>query len=125
MKKTARVICGFLIISSLLIYNVSIPARAQAKETVLIKAGQLVDVKSGRVLANQAILIEGERIKEVGDAATVSSHAPAGARVIDLSNATVLPGLIDCHTHLTFELGSIAQGFMISIPREALVGAKN
>ncbi len=124
MKKSLSFISALLVFISLGGLT-SLPTRAQARETVLIKAGQLVDVKSGRVLAGQAILIEGERIKEVGDVATVSSHAPAGARVIDLSNATVLPGLIDCHTHLTFELGSIAQGFMISIPREALVGAKN
>jgi imidazolonepropionase-like amidohydrolase len=124
MKKSLSFISALLVFISLGGMT-SLPTRAQTRETVLIKAGQLVDVKSGRVLAGQAILIEGERIKEVGDVATVSSHAPAGARVIDLSNATVLPGLIDCHTHLTFELGSIAQGFMISIPREALVGAKN
>jgi imidazolonepropionase-like amidohydrolase len=53
------------------------------------------------MLTNQAILIEGDRIKEVGPAPTVTAHAPAGARIIDLGGATVLPGLIDCHTHVT------------------------
>jgi len=99
-------------------------AQSPAKETVLIKAGRLVDVRSGRVLTDQAILIEGGRIKQVGSAQSI--QAPAGARVIDLSNATVLPGLIDCHTHLTLEPGQNGyESLGISIPREALFGAKN
>jgi imidazolonepropionase-like amidohydrolase len=101
-------------------------AQSAAKETVLIKAGRLVDVKAGRVLTDQAILIEGERIKEIGPSQSVASHAPAGVRVIDLSNATVLPGLIDCHTHLTFEPSHMGYSSLgISTPREALFGAKN
>ncbi|HEV8481938.1 MAG TPA: amidohydrolase family protein [Blastocatellia bacterium] len=70
-------------------------------EFLLIKAGRLIDTRAGAVLTNQAILIEGDRIKEVGPAPTVTAHAPAGARIIDLGGATVLPGLIDCHTHVT------------------------
>ena len=101
-------------------------AQSPPKEIVLIKAGRLVDVRNGRVLTNQAILIEGDRIKEVGSAEAVSSHAPASARVIDLSNSTVLPGLIDCHTHLTFDPNHTGYaGLGISVPREALYGAKN
>ena len=73
----------------------------QKNEVILIKAGHLIDTRAGVVLSNQAILIEGERIKEVGPAQTVAAHAPATARVIDLGGATVLPGLIDCHTHVT------------------------
>src|ERR1044071_4145112 len=78
-------------------------AQSPAKEVVLIKAGRLINVRGGRVLTDQAILIEGDRIKEVGPTQTVTAHAPQNARVIDLSRSTVLPGLIDCHTHLTFE----------------------
>ena len=69
------------------------------KPLVLIKAGHLFDAHAGRMLTNQAILIEGERIKEVGDTANVTAHAP-GARTIDLGSATVLPGLIDAHNHV-------------------------
>jgi len=94
------------------------------KETVLIKAGKLIDVRAGRVLNDQAILIEGDRIKQVG--ASGSVQAPPGVRVIDLSSATVLPGLIDCHTHLTGDPGHNGyESLGISIPRQALYGAKN
>lgn len=85
-------------------------AAAPATPTsVLVKAGRLVDVRAGSVLTNQAILIEGERIKEVGPAATVTPHAPSGAKVVDLGGVTVLPGLIDCHTHITSDPGDYYQ----------------
>lgn len=70
---------------------------------VLIKAGRLVDVRAGRVLENQGILVEGERIKSVGPVADIQQRTPASARVIDLSRATVLPGLADCHTHILLQ----------------------
>ena len=66
-----------------------------------IKAGKLIDVVSGKVLINQVILIDSTRIIEIGSAIAI----PQNAEVIDLSNYTVLPGLIDCRTHLTGEPG--------------------
>lgn len=69
---------------------------ASAQAPIVVKAGILVDVESGIARSNQLILIEGERIKAIG--ATLS--IPAGAKVIDLTRATVLPGLIDGHAHL-------------------------
>jgi imidazolonepropionase-like amidohydrolase len=74
-------------------------AAAQAAEPLAIKAGRLLDVETGRVLQNQVILIDGERITAVGSAGATA--IPPGARIIDLSTSTVLPGLIDAHTHLT------------------------
>jgi imidazolonepropionase-like amidohydrolase len=71
--------------------------RAAAGVTA-IRAGHLFDAKAGRLLADQVIVIDGERIAAVGAAAEVK--IPAGARVIDLSRSTVLPGLIDAHTHM-------------------------
>ncbi len=65
---------------------------------VAIRAGRMFDPKSGTNLANQVILIQGDRIADVGPAAQV--QIPASATVIDLSKATVLPGLIDRHVHL-------------------------
>jgi imidazolonepropionase-like amidohydrolase len=67
---------------------------------VVVKAGKLLDVRKGAYIEGAAIWIEGDRIKEVGTLAEVQSHAPKNAQLIDLSHATVLPGLIDCHTHL-------------------------
>jgi imidazolonepropionase-like amidohydrolase len=71
-------------------------AQPPKSSSTVIQAGRLIDVRAGRVLNQQRILIENYRIREIG----TTVHAPAGAKVIDLSNATVLPGLIDNHTHL-------------------------
>ncbi len=70
--------------------------------TVAIKAGHLIDGRGGPPVANVVILVQGERIVAVGAGIPI----PAGARVIDLSRATVLPGLIDCHTHITMAPGA-------------------
>lgn len=74
-------------------------AIAQAQESIYVRAGTLLDVVSGEALADQVVHIEGGRIVAIGDATGMA--IPAGARVIDLSGATVLPGLIDAHVHLT------------------------
>src|SRR5258708_1969706 len=63
---------------------------------IVIKAGHLIDVKAGVTLDNQMIIVEGDRIKTVG----ANLSIPSDAQVIALSGSTVLPGLIDCHTHL-------------------------
>jgi len=67
-----------------------------ASPTTAIRAGKFIDVLAGRTLSNQIILIHGEKIVAVGADIAI----PEGAKVIDLSGMTVLPGLIDCHTHL-------------------------
>jgi len=76
-----------------------LPVRAQLNSTsqsVAIKAGKLLDPETGKTTANQIILVEGNRIKEIGGNVAI----PAEAKIIDLSKATVLPGLFDAHTHL-------------------------
>ncbi len=95
---------------------------AQTPKVTAIKAARVLDVRTGQMIANATILIEGERITAVGANVTV----PANAEVIDLKTMTVLPGLIDCHTHLTFAPGvGGVSGLTQSIPRQALIGAKN
>jgi imidazolonepropionase-like amidohydrolase len=69
-----------------------------APRAVAIRAGRLLDTRSGQVLTRQVVVINGERIWEVGPEAQVK--IPAGAQVIDLGQSTVLPGLIDAHTHM-------------------------
>src|SRR5215468_5243053 len=71
------------------------PAQVPGAQTVAVRAGRMFDPRSGTMLANQVIVIRGDRITDVGPNVAI----PAGARVIDLSRATVLPGLIDSHLH--------------------------
>ncbi len=75
-------------------------AHAQPGKVVLIEAGRVFDARAGAYLTRQGILVENERIKELGDLPTVRDHAPKDAVAIDLGGATLLPGLIDCHAHL-------------------------
>src|SRR5262245_20362798 len=69
-----------------------------APRRLAVRAGRLFDSKSGQMLTKQVVLVQGERITEVGSEANVA--IPSGTAVIDLSGATVLPGLIDAHTHM-------------------------
>ncbi len=73
--------------------------QAPPAEGIVVRAGRMFDPRSGKNLTNQVIVIQGDRITDVGPAAALLQH-PQRARVIDLSNATVLPGLIDRHVHL-------------------------
>jgi imidazolonepropionase-like amidohydrolase len=80
---------------------------APASPVTVIRAGTLLDGKSDTPRHNQVIIIKGNRIESVGDA---SAQIPAGATVIDLSKATVLPGLIDSHTHIFLQGEDPAEG---------------
>lgn len=70
----------------------------------LIKAGRLLDPRSGNVLSPAAVLIEDGKIKEAGPPTRVQANAPADVKTIDLGGATLLPGLIDGHTHLLIDI---------------------
>ncbi len=74
-------------------------AQSVQASVVAVKAGKLIDPKSGLVLSNQTILIEDAKISAIGSQLPI----PKNAKVLDLSHVTVLPGLIDCHTHLMDE----------------------
>jgi imidazolonepropionase-like amidohydrolase len=117
MLKKVTVLCLLIVFST-------IPAMSQAApRRVIVRAGKVLDVKTGQTASNQAITIEGDKIVSIGSA---SSAASEGATIIDLPNATVLPGLIDSHTHITFDPKGLGyESLGISVPREALTGAKN
>jgi imidazolonepropionase-like amidohydrolase len=77
-------------------------AAQSAVPTTLVKAHRLLDPRTGNVLTPVAVLIKGDKIEQVGPPSQI--NAPPGARVIDLGSATLLPGLIDSHTHLFLDI---------------------
>jgi imidazolonepropionase-like amidohydrolase len=84
---------------------IAIPSVAQQeppKTTVVIRAGKLFDPASGRMLESPVVVVSGNRIEAVGSRELA---VPAGARLIDLGDVTLLPGFIDVHTHLTSNAG--------------------
>ncbi len=102
------------------------PALAQsapAPALQILTAARILDVETGRLLTGQAVLIEGERIKEIGPRARL---AASGAPVLDLGDVTLLPGLSDAHVHLTSsaEVHGLRR-LTVSIPRETITGVAN
>jgi len=90
---------------------------ADTSGVIAIRAGRLIDGRGGAPVPNAVILVRGERIQAVG----ANLAVPAGARVIDLSSATVLPGLIDCHTHITGAPGESGDQFRRSFVDAAIM----
>ncbi len=125
-----RFVAGALLLVSLFALRAASqtsPANTNAaKQITIIRAAHLLDVRDGRMLADQAILIEGDRIRQVGPAASIAASGRE-ARVIDLGNTTLLPGLIDCHNHI---LGnpkdqSSTAALRMSSPQQTLWGLHN
>src|SRR5438552_15424737 len=105
---------------------------ADRPQPLLIEAGRLLDVRTGAYIEHPGILTEGDRIKDVGDFAKVRERAPNNALAIDLRNATVLPGLIDCHAHLlaAMEFRHLSDALTVMLSQmspstRALLGARN
>jgi len=97
-------------------------AAGEAPARVVLKAARLIDVRAKTVIARPVVVIENDRITKVGAGLPV----PAGAQVVDLGSATLLPGLIDCHDHLTSDPEHAGyQSLGVSLPRETLYGATN
>ena len=83
--------------------------------SIVVKAGKLLDVGKGSYVENAAIWIEADRIKEAGRFADIQPHAPRDAKLIDLSQFTVLPGLIDCHTHIMARIPNGPDGYTLNL----------
>src|SRR6185369_15878934 len=92
-RRAALLLLAVLFISADAAPSAQSPA---APRITAIRAGRLLDPEAGRILANQVIIVEGTRIREVGPGLAT----PAGAEVIDLSAFTVMPGLVEAHNHL-------------------------
>jgi imidazolonepropionase-like amidohydrolase len=121
MMKRAQASLLSLLIVCLLSPAISHSRQATGK-IVAIKAARALDARAGAMIDNAVIIIEGDRVKTIGANAAI----PAEVEVIDLGSKTVLPGLIDCHTHLTYEPSQMGYSSLgVSVPRSALTGAKN
>jgi imidazolonepropionase-like amidohydrolase len=102
----------FVLQFAVLVLISAVTAYAQGQVTA-VRAGKMFDPKSGANLTNQVVLITGDKITDVGPADKVT--IPTGAKVIDLSKATVLPGLIDGHVHLTDAQGNLQHQMMVAL----------
>src|ERR1700676_2833820 len=110
MKRT-RII---LLLAFLMPFTGQLAAQTPPQMT-FVKAGRLLDPRTGNVLSPAAVLIEGNKIKEIGAPSQVQANAPSGVKTIDLGSATLLPGLIDPHTHLLLD---------VTVPAEAEIGRR-
>ncbi len=113
-----RTLLGLFVSLTLLQSLAAAQANRPAPAVVVIKAGRLVDPRNGRVLTNQVIVIEGDRIKSVGAAA--AQLGAGDVRTIDLSRATVLPGLADCHTHILLQGDITAEDYDVQLLKESI-----
>ena len=104
--------CSFALLIAL--FAVATPFWAQTPKVVAVRAGHLFDSKSGQMLANQVVVITGDKSSDVGTADRV--QIPSGAQVIDLTQATVMPGFVDAHTHV---YSSLSAGARVTTTKEA------
>jgi imidazolonepropionase-like amidohydrolase len=92
-----RIAAGFGVIAAAQTLSAQRGAAPASPKVVVVRAARLVDTKNGTTIANPVVIVEDDKIKAVGPGLAV----PAGAQIVDLKGATLLPGLIDCHTHVT------------------------
>ena len=122
LKKLVPKKLAFSVLALTLCAPIAVPQSnpdPKSQNIVLVKAARLLDVSAGRYIENAAVLIEGERIQEVGPAAQLQSHAPKSAKIIDLPGATLLPGLIDCHTHLMARTSAGPDGYILDLAKKS------
>jgi imidazolonepropionase-like amidohydrolase len=129
MKTRAFVFITILVLCPATVFAQS-QAGASTSASIVVKAGRLLDVRKGSYLENAAVWIEGDRVMEAGSAAEIQAHAPKSARIIELGPATVLPGLIDSHTHIMARIPEGENGYILNLATKsqalrALEGAYN
>ena len=116
--------CSALVFAGVLGLSALAPVASAAAAPTVLRAARLLDVTTGRLVENAVVVVEGERLVAVGPAATTA--VPEGARIVELGDRTLLPGLIDTHTHLMSDPTTPRyQRFALSFPRSVLVGARH
>jgi imidazolonepropionase-like amidohydrolase len=125
MKTTSLLFLAFLVSCCLSLAQTQPAAEETQSAPTIIHAGHLLDVKTGRMIDNATVVIQDDKIISVGPPQWGKFGPPVNLKTIELPNATLLPGLIDAHTHLTFDPNFGYQELGVSIPKEALIGAKN
>jgi imidazolonepropionase-like amidohydrolase len=88
---------------------------ARSSSRILLKAGRILDITTGHYIEAAGVLIEGDRIQEVGRVVDVAARTSKDVAVLDLGSATVLPGLVDCHTHLMARIPSGPDGYILNL----------
>jgi imidazolonepropionase-like amidohydrolase len=111
-------LCVLAVLAFLLVSPLA-AQKANAPKHVAIRAGRVIDGLGGAPLVNAIILVEDERITAVGQGLAI----PKDAEIIDLSKSTVLPGLIDCHTHITMQPSDYYEDLFRRSPIDAAVMA--
>jgi imidazolonepropionase-like amidohydrolase len=112
--KTLTLFCPFLLAFSPAL-GISQTQVEPPPISIVVKAGKLLDVGKGSYVENAAIWIEGDRIKKAGRFPDIQPHAPKDAKLIDLSHFTVMPGLIDCHTHIMARIPNGPDGYTLNL----------
>jgi imidazolonepropionase-like amidohydrolase len=135
-----RKLCMILAALFFILFSIGQVVAQLPAPVTLVKAGHLLDPRTGNVLSPAAVLIENGKIKEVGSPTQVQAHAPV-PKIIDLGTATLLPGLIDSHTHLLIDIivpseaeiarhsnGEFAPGLLLAVvespSKRVLLGAQ-
>jgi imidazolonepropionase-like amidohydrolase len=134
-------LCALLAVLCFVLSSIGGFAAQSAPVVTLVKAGRLLDPRTGNVLSPAAVLIENSKIKEVGSPSQVLAKAAGGVKTVDLGSAILLPGLIDSHTHLFIDIivppeaesarhpnGDFAPGLLMAIvespSKRVLLGAQ-
>ena len=125
--QTVRIVClrvlGVVVLGSLSVCGLGAQTAPVAGRT-LLRAGKVLDVHTGKETAGQTIIVTGDRI--TGIAATASTPAQAGDKEIDLTGDTLMPGMIDVHTHITMETNFDPYYELTMTPgKEAIIGVMN
>ncbi len=113
--KTKAFLCLVILQLCLTVAFAQSRIEASPQASIVIKAAKLLDVRKGDYLQSAAVWIEGDRIKEVGTVSDIQGHAPKTAKIIDLGNLTLLPGLIDCHTHIMARIPHEDNGYTLNL----------